>query len=272
MGIGTGCCRWFVRFDPTHRHRGVTPHPFRVAPERGVCVHELFSTQHRLDRARDGARECGRQRQRRRKACPPSCSSCSSKAETSRAATRCAYRGDLASCPAVLPRWRRVGGHRPWRWPPREAYPPSSSTARLPCLVLVAHAGRDGPQEPASREPTKLFRRRYRIPYQFFTELMELVKKKKWFPMRKKDVAGRMCISVELKILSSLHILGRGNFFEDMSQASHMSEGVIQAGFHKFTKLFAQGFHHDRVCMFTGEDQDKVMEAYDLLGFTGAIG
>ncbi|CAN0496873.1 unnamed protein product, partial [Ectocarpus sp. 12 AP-2014] len=101
---------------------------------------------------------------------------------------------------------------------------------------------------------------------------MELVKKKKWFPMRKKDVAGRMCIPVEPKVLSSLHILGKGNFFEDMSQASHMSEGVIQASFYKFTKLFAQEFDHDHVCMPTGEDQDKVMDAYDLLGFTGAIG
>ncbi|CAB1112264.1 unnamed protein product [Ectocarpus sp. CCAP 1310/34] len=60
--------------------------------------------------------------------------------------------------------------------------------------------GETGLKEPVSRE-AKLFRRRFRIPYQFFTELMELVKKKKWFPMRKKDVAGRMCIPVELKVM-----------------------------------------------------------------------
>ncbi|CAB1111334.1 unnamed protein product [Ectocarpus sp. CCAP 1310/34] len=61
--------------------------------------------------------------------------------------------------------------------------------------------GETGLKEPASRE-AKIFRRRFRIPYQFFTELMELVKKKKWFPMRKKDVAGRMCIPVELKVMN----------------------------------------------------------------------
>ncbi|CAB1115051.1 unnamed protein product [Ectocarpus sp. CCAP 1310/34] len=60
--------------------------------------------------------------------------------------------------------------------------------------------GETGLKEPASRE-VKLFRGRFRIPYQFLTELMELVKKKKRFPMRKKDVAGRMCIPVELKVM-----------------------------------------------------------------------
>ncbi|CAN0332856.1 unnamed protein product, partial [Ectocarpus sp. 12 AP-2014] len=49
MGIGPGCCRRIVRFDRTHRNRGVTPHPSRAAPERDVCAHELCSTQHRLD-------------------------------------------------------------------------------------------------------------------------------------------------------------------------------------------------------------------------------
>ncbi|CAN0148637.1 unnamed protein product, partial [Hapterophycus canaliculatus] len=106
--------------------------------------------------------------------------------------------------------------------------------------------GETGLQEADSKE-ARLFRRRFRIPFQFFTELIALVKEKRWFPMRVKDVSGRQCIPVELKVLSSLHFLGRGNFFEDMSQASHMSEAVIQASFHRFNKLFAEEFYHDHV-------------------------
>ncbi|CAN0447495.1 unnamed protein product, partial [Pylaiella littoralis] len=77
----------------------------------------------------------------------------------------------------------------------------------------------------------------------------------------------------DCQVLASLHILGRGNFFEDMTQMSHISEPTIQITFHMFNKLFAQEFYHDHVHLPTaGEDQDQVMRHYDLLGFTGAIG
>ncbi|CAN0428721.1 unnamed protein product, partial [Pylaiella littoralis] len=52
--------------------------------------------------------------------------------------------------------------------------------------------------DPGSRE-AKVFRRRFRIPHKFFTEVVALVKAKKWFPLRA-DAVGRQCIPVELKI------------------------------------------------------------------------
>ncbi|CAM9508247.1 unnamed protein product [Pylaiella littoralis] len=125
--------------------------------------------------------------------------------------------------------------------------------------------------DPGSRE-AKVFRRRFRIPHKFFTEVVALVKAKKWFPLRA-DAAGRQCIPVELKVLASLHILGRGNFFDDITQMSHISEPVVQSTFHRFNKLFAQELCHEHVHLPTpGEDQDQVMEHYDLVGFTGATG
>lgn len=59
--------------------------------------------------------------------------------------------------------------------------------------------GETGLQDPGSTE-ARLFRRRFRIPYQFFRELIKLVQEKKWFSIREKDVAGRPCIPVELKV------------------------------------------------------------------------
>ena len=52
-----------------------------------------------------------------------------------------------------------------------------------------------------SRE-TRKFRRRFRIPYEFL-ELVKLAKRRKWFSLAARDVAGRQCILVELKISRS---------------------------------------------------------------------
>ncbi|CAM9602156.1 unnamed protein product, partial [Ectocarpus sp. 13 AM-2016] len=112
--------------------------------------------------------------------------------------------------------------------------PPVKRTRRVlprpdyrPYLVVVAHAGRDGPQGTNVKRGQALSEA-LPHPLPVLHRVMELVKKKKWFPMRKKDVAGRMYVHPSrAEVLSSLHILGRGNFFEDISQASHISDGGV---------------------------------------------
>ena len=47
---------------------------------------------------------------------------------------------------------------------------------------------------------SKLFRRRFRMPYVCFLELVKLVNVQRWFPTREVDMAGRRCIPVELKV------------------------------------------------------------------------
>lgn len=49
----------------------------------------------------------------------------------------------------------------------------------------------------------RLFRRRFRMPYPAFVKLVKIVKDRKWFAERVRDVAGRKCISVELKVTHS---------------------------------------------------------------------
>ncbi|CAN0596744.1 unnamed protein product, partial [Laminaria digitata] len=44
------------------------------------------------------------------------------------------------------------------------------------------------------------FRRRFRIPYPFFVELVKLAKDKEWFSSVEQDVVGRQCIPLELKV------------------------------------------------------------------------
>lgn len=75
-----------------------------------------------------------------------------------------------------------------------------------------------------------------------------------------------------LQVLASLQVLGRGSSFDDICQLSQMSEAVVCRSFHIFCKMFAQEFYAEYVRLPTGEDLEKVMHVYHLLGFTGAIG
>ena len=56
-------------------------------------------------------------------------------------------------------------------------------------------------KDPASKE-AKLFRRRFRVPFAFFHEIVKLVKDGGWLSTTAngKDVAGRSCIPIELKV------------------------------------------------------------------------
>lgn len=47
------------------------------------------------------------------------------------------------------------------------------------------------------------FRRRFRIPYKVFVQLVGMVRELGWFPSREYDIAGRQCIPLELKLSSS---------------------------------------------------------------------
>ncbi|CAM9826734.1 unnamed protein product [Sphacelaria rigidula] len=145
---------------------------------------------------------------------------------------------------------------------PRPSYADSAWARMMRCPALA---------DPASRE-ANLFRRRFRVPYQFFGQIVELVQKRHWFSSTVVDVSGRQCILVELKVLAALQTLGRGTCFDDISQMSLMSEPVACASFHAFCEHFAQELYADHVRLPTGDDQDKVMEDFHKLGFTGAVG
>ena len=75
-----------------------------------------------------------------------------------------------------------------------------------------------------------------------------------------------------LQILAALHILGRGSCLDDISQLSLMSKQMAAVTFHKFCRNFAEDLYEEHIYLPTGAYQDKVMDEYHKLGFTGAIG
>ena len=69
-----------------------------------------------------------------------------------------------------------------------------------------------------------------------------------------------------------LQVLGRGNFFDDVSQLSGMSIAVAPDCFHAFCKKFVYELYSTWIFFPKGDDLKRVMDHYDQLGFAGAMG
>ncbi|CAB1099763.1 unnamed protein product [Ectocarpus sp. CCAP 1310/34] len=131
-------------------------------------------------------------------------------------------------------------------------------------------------QDPSTRE-AKQFRRRFRVPYPFFLSLVDEVKAGKWpvFTTDEFELGGRgtrRCIPVEIKVLAVLRILGRGNYFDDVSEVTGMGEATVNHLFHKFTERFAREFFPVWVRMPNEVELKEIMKTYDEVGMTGAMG
>ena len=75
--------------------------------------------------------------------------------------------------------------------------PPRSDFSQAPWSIMLRKA------ELKRSTEYRNFRRHFRIPYEFFLELVQLEKYRNWFSLAARDVAGRQCIPVELKVSSS---------------------------------------------------------------------
>jgi len=83
----------------------------------------------------------------------------------------------------------------------------------------------------------KRFRRRFRMPYASYLELVEIVKESQLFDRWKegrKDAVGNDAAPINLLVLCALHYLGRGWTFDDLAESTAISEEVIHIFFHKF--------------------------------------
>ena len=81
------------------------------------------------------------------------------------------------------------------------------------------------------------FRRRFRLPYREFLELVDYVSShnifSRWHP-GKTDAIGSASSPIELLVLGALRYLGRGFTFDDLEEVTLISEEVHRVFFHKF--------------------------------------
>ena len=118
------------------------------------------------------------------------------------------------------------------------------------------------------------FRKRFRMPRAQVLELTLRARNENWFPSCERvNALGQIGIPIDLLILGALRYLGRGWTFDDLEEATGVSEEVHRLFFHKFVaacanKLFPEHVKYPRT---ESEIQDSMAE-FTEAGFTGCIG
>ena len=117
------------------------------------------------------------------------------------------------------------------------------------------------------------FRRRFRLPYSSFLDLVEDAREGNWFPRwTGKDATGKESSPLELLILGAFRYLGRGFTFDDLEECTAISEEVHRVFFHKFITIGSTILYDKYVSApLTNEDVEGHMDEFKLAGLTGAF-
>jgi len=129
-------------------------------------------------------------------------------------------------------------------------------------------------EDPTHRNPShyngKSFRRRFRVPYEIFVKICDLCRSAKdpvdarlpWFNKAVIDCCGQASVPLELLVLCSLRILGRGMCLDGITELTNISIECVRQFFHKFCHLFSS-VYFPIYCKppTTAEEIAKVLEA-----------
>lgn len=140
-------------------------------------------------------------------------------------------------------------------------------------LLINLSAIQDGPSI-TSREG-KLFRRRFRVPWDVFCDLVKKSVESKLFGEnadKKYDISGRAICPIAIKVLGVLRILGRNWCCDDVAEATGMGESTVRLNFITFCSNFVSRYYDDYIGRPTGDDMTKMMRVYEKMGLPGCIG
>lgn len=118
------------------------------------------------------------------------------------------------------------------------------------------------------------FRRRFRMPYREFQGLVVLAREQQWFPhYERPNAAKQPGIPLDLFILGSLRYLGRGWTFDDIAEATGVSEESHRIFFSKFVKACRKHLYPMWVKRPVTEEEVKDhMSEFKAAAFDGCIG
>ena len=120
-----------------------------------------------------------------------------------------------------------------------------------------------------------LFRRRFRVPWQVYCDLVMKCKAHKLFgenSLSKYDMCGATICPIEIKLLCVLRMLGRNWCSDDIAEATGMGESTAQLLFLTFCKNFVAEFYEATICRPQGEKLTRMMAVYEKMGLPGCIG
>lgn len=125
----------------------------------------------------------------------------------------------------------------------------------------------------------KYFRRRFRMPYSLFKDLISAMLEEKWFPKYGPagegplDASKTRGASLQVKVLSVLRVLGRGVVFDECFDGSGCGEESIRTFFHSFVAVFSARLFSGIVKPpRTVEEIRTTTGIYQRLGMGAAIG
>ena len=126
-------------------------------------------------------------------------------------------------------------------------------------------------QNPKHPEGIK-FRRRFRVPYSVFLTIVDMFKSREgWNPPSSKDARAHAPHPLEIKILCSLFILGRGIDLDTVSMLLRISIGTLTSFFHHFCAKMAI-LYNEYIYMQKDNDLVAVTAQYARMGFPGCVG
>lgn len=120
----------------------------------------------------------------------------------------------------------------------------------------------------------KKFRRRFRMPWSSYRAIIQEARAKSWFPhCEKPDALGKVGAPLDLLVLGSLRYLGRGWTFDDLEEATGISQETHRKFFHAFCKIGATELYDRWVKLPTSpEDISSCMREYAEAGFPNCLG
>jgi len=149
----------------------------------------------------------------------------------------------------------------------RDHYKPSGTSSvedfdKTPWGILINDNSVKDPESKLG----KVFRRRFRVPFILFEYLLELSLKYNLFGIIKTT------IPIKYKLLAILRTLGRGECLDTIEELSLISRSTINKSLHIWCYNFVKYLKPEFLYVPEGEELRRLMEVYDRLGLTGAVG
>ena len=120
----------------------------------------------------------------------------------------------------------------------------------------------------------KLFRRRFRVPWQVYCDLVLKCRNERVFnlnSLRDYDVCGTAMCAIEIKLLGVLRMLGWNWISDDVAEATGMGESTVRSCFHLFCTNFVNKFYHEFIYRPKGVKLQNMMDIYERMGLPGCI-
>lgn len=131
-------------------------------------------------------------------------------------------------------------------------------------------------QDQQVRDPStyqgKTFRRRFRVPFPVYEDLLGKALEL-GFPRVPISAVGIKGVPLELQVLGVLRVLGRGTCFDGIEELTGGSAECHRVFFHKFCELFARRYYDEYVYLPRDDNEKRAWASdYARMGLPGAIG